>query len=162
MTYPPLYSSLRNDLESKIRSGDLRPNQRIPSIRKMAIKTGVSEITVRRSVQELVNSGALYTRPGIGIFVAGPEYTSSVRSKRVALKHAIAIGRSPIQPGTASGSSYVRMMVGMREAASQRGIQLDYVRIKEINRHGGLISYLENVGAQGGTRAWLIVLIDWA
>ena len=65
----PLHSQIRNLLEATIRSGQWRANDRVPSEREICDQHGVSRITARRAVSDLVNDGLLYTIAGKGTFV---------------------------------------------------------------------------------------------
>ena len=44
--------------------------ERLPSVRELMAELGVSPLTVRRAVQQLVASGLIDARPGHGTFVA--------------------------------------------------------------------------------------------
>ncbi len=66
----PLYEQIVRDLRAKIRSGELRPGERMESQQDLAAKYEVSLITVKNAVAQLVNEGLLYTRVGVGTFVA--------------------------------------------------------------------------------------------
>lgn len=66
----PLYLQLQRRIADAIASGRLRPGDSLPPERDMAAMTGLSRVTVRRAVQELVASGQLQQRRGSGTFVA--------------------------------------------------------------------------------------------
>ncbi|MCD4824919.1 MAG: GntR family transcriptional regulator [Phycisphaerae bacterium] len=66
----PLYAQLRDILNHRIRSGDIRPNQRVPSERKLAEQYGVSRITAKQAIQELEQSGTIYRVSGKGTYVS--------------------------------------------------------------------------------------------
>lgn len=66
----PLHSQIRDQLEATIRSGKWRANDRAPSERELCDRHGVSRITARRAIADLVNEGLLYTVAGKGTFVA--------------------------------------------------------------------------------------------
>ncbi|MCZ0962329.1 GntR family transcriptional regulator [Paracoccus benzoatiresistens] len=66
----PLYLQLQRRIADAIASGQLRPGDSLPPEREMASLTGLSRVTVRRGVQELVASGQLVQRRGSGTFVA--------------------------------------------------------------------------------------------
>ena len=69
----PLYYRIREDLRESIVSGDLKPGDRISSERELCEEHGVSSITVKRAVLDLVAEGLLYRVPGKGTFVAQPK-----------------------------------------------------------------------------------------
>lgn len=66
----PLYLQLKDKLFKRISSGELKPNQRLPSEREMVEELGISRMTVRNALQALVREGFLYTRIGKGTFVS--------------------------------------------------------------------------------------------
>lgn len=66
----PLYLQFQRRIADAIASGRLAPGDSLPPEREMASRTGLSRVTVRRAVQELVASGQLVQRQGSGTFVA--------------------------------------------------------------------------------------------
>lgn len=66
----PLYRQLHRRIAEAIERGLLRPGDSLPPEREMAQMTGLSRVTVRKGVQELVASGQLVQRRGSGTFVA--------------------------------------------------------------------------------------------
>lgn len=65
----PLYQIVVEDLLSKINSGQLGANARLPSENELCRIYSVGRNTVRRAISELVNDGILRTVPGVGTFV---------------------------------------------------------------------------------------------
>ena len=66
----PLYVQLRKRIESGISSGFLAPDMPIPPERDIARLTGLSRVTVRKAIAELVEKGVILQRQGSGSFVA--------------------------------------------------------------------------------------------
>ncbi|HEX7070438.1 MAG TPA: GntR family transcriptional regulator [Rhodothermales bacterium] len=66
----PLYRQILEDLREKIISGQYRLGQRLGSHRELADGYGVSIITIKRALAELMREGYLYARVGKGTFVA--------------------------------------------------------------------------------------------
>jgi DNA-binding GntR family transcriptional regulator len=62
----PLYYQLSQQLERAIRSGELKPGDRIETEVELAQRYGLSRPTVRQAIQELVNQGLLVRRRGVG------------------------------------------------------------------------------------------------
>jgi GntR family transcriptional regulator len=58
-------------LKDRIRRGDWRPGERLPSIPAMAEMFGVAKQTVQRTVDQLRVEGVLITKPGSGTYVRG-------------------------------------------------------------------------------------------
>ncbi len=65
----PLYQSVVESILDQVRTGLLKPNQRIPSEAELCGIYSVGRNTVRRAISELVNEEVLRTIPGVGTFV---------------------------------------------------------------------------------------------
>jgi len=68
----PLYKIVEDHVTARIRSGEWKPRQRIPSEKALGESVRVSRITVTRALNRLVDSGLLIRIPGVGTFVAEP------------------------------------------------------------------------------------------
>jgi DNA-binding LacI/PurR family transcriptional regulator len=66
----PLYQQLKQQLFSRIRRGEFAPGELLPSESQLCEAYGVSAITTRRALLELVNEGVVRRRPGVGTIVA--------------------------------------------------------------------------------------------
>ncbi|HEX7041425.1 MAG TPA: GntR family transcriptional regulator [Trueperaceae bacterium] len=64
------YLRLKNDLKDEIAAGVYGPNDRLPSQRQLGQRYGLSHMTVRRAINELVREGVIYARQGQGLYVA--------------------------------------------------------------------------------------------
>jgi GntR family transcriptional regulator len=64
-----LYSRLREIFREKVRSGEWPAEQPIPSERDLSGRYGVSRMTVRQAILELVDEGLFYREQGRGTFV---------------------------------------------------------------------------------------------
>lgn len=65
----PFYIAIREDLASKIKKGVYLPGSRIPPEGELTKHYDVSRMTIRHAIDDLVNSGLLLRRQGIGTFV---------------------------------------------------------------------------------------------
>jgi DNA-binding GntR family transcriptional regulator len=70
----PLYVQIRKSLRDDITNHALTPGQKIPSEDELATRFGVSRMTVRQGIADLIDEGLLYRRHGIGTFVAQPHF----------------------------------------------------------------------------------------
>ncbi len=68
----PMYVWIREALRGEITQGVLKRGERLPSEHELAEKYGVSRMTVRKSIEDLIDEGLLYRRHGVGTFVAFP------------------------------------------------------------------------------------------
>jgi GntR family transcriptional regulator len=66
----PLYAQLRRRIEAGIASGLLGPDTALPPEREIAVLTGLSRVTVRKAIAELVERGMIVQRQGSGSSVA--------------------------------------------------------------------------------------------
>lgn len=69
----PLYYQLVETLREKIRLGELKPGDQVPSEREAAEQFGISRMTVRQAILYLVREGHLVAQHGLGTFVAEPK-----------------------------------------------------------------------------------------
>lgn len=65
----PIYHQLEELVKNQIDSGQLQPDQAIPSEREFAEQYQISRMTVRQALTNLVNEGFLYRKKGTGTFV---------------------------------------------------------------------------------------------
>lgn len=68
----PLYVKIREALREEVRQGGFKRGQRLPSEDELAAKYGVSRMTVRQSINDLIDEGLIYRRHGVGTFIAFP------------------------------------------------------------------------------------------
>ncbi|MCY7417408.1 MAG: GntR family transcriptional regulator [Chloroflexi bacterium] len=69
--FVPHYVQIRDEIGRRIASGELQKGDRIPSLREMCTEFGVSSITARRALLDLLNEGIVERRGGLGAFVTG-------------------------------------------------------------------------------------------
>jgi GntR family transcriptional regulator len=65
-----MYLQIMEQVKQRVAVGDWPVGQPIPSIRQLAVDTGVSVITVKRAYLELEREGVIVTRQGKGSFIA--------------------------------------------------------------------------------------------
>ena len=66
----PMYRSIADDLRSKIKSGQLAPNAKLPTESELSDQYEASRNSVREAIRRLTAEGLLESRPGQGTFVA--------------------------------------------------------------------------------------------
>ena len=66
----PLYQQLQRALRGAIENGSIGPDDALPPERDLAEMLGVSRITVRKAIDELVEDGLLIRKQGSGTFVS--------------------------------------------------------------------------------------------
>ena len=65
----PIYIQLLEKLRIEIVSGKLKPGERLPSVRELALTTRVNPNTMQKALVELENEGLVYTERTNGKFV---------------------------------------------------------------------------------------------
>lgn len=78
----PLYQKLKDHVLYSIRSGRLRPRDRVPSETELVRQFGVSRMTANRALRELARDGYLVRQTGVGTFVADIQARSQVLQVR--------------------------------------------------------------------------------
>lgn len=115
----PLYEQIVAEIRQKIIAGELRGGDPLPSIRQLAADLTTSVITTKRAYQELEQEGLIYTRPGMGSFVA--EGVSEGQRKvmnRELRQQLLAV----CQLAKANGMTAADMMALLRELIDEEGI----------------------------------------
>ncbi len=73
----PLYQAVSEAILRQIKSGELKPNQRLPSESELCAMYSVGRNTIRRALSELVDERYLKTIPGLGTFVGDSRLTKT-------------------------------------------------------------------------------------
>lgn len=68
----PLYIQIRESLRQEITDKKLLPGHKLPSEDELAVRFGVSRMTVRQGLSDLIEEGVIYRRHGVGTFVSRP------------------------------------------------------------------------------------------
>ena len=66
----PIYGQIKDSLRRLIVAGALSPDEKLPSIRALAMDLSINPNTIRRAYTELEREGFIDTLPGKGCFVA--------------------------------------------------------------------------------------------
>ncbi|MCM3570685.1 GntR family transcriptional regulator [Neobacillus mesonae] len=69
----PIYIQIADHLSSQIVRGEMRAGEKLPSVREMAIQSGVNPNTIQRTYSEMERMGIVETRRGQGTFVTENE-----------------------------------------------------------------------------------------
>lgn len=81
----PIYQQLVEQVRSGVARGKLAADEKLPSVRELSQSLVINPNTVARAYTELERDGVLYTRPGMGVFVAAKSapLTKKVRRERL-------------------------------------------------------------------------------
>lgn len=66
----PIYEQITSQIKGMIMSGELKPGDPMPSMRKLAKELHASVITTQRAYDDLVKDGFIVTVPAKGTFVS--------------------------------------------------------------------------------------------
>ena len=98
----PRYVRLRQRIEQAVEQGILQPNSSLPPERELAEITGLSRVTVRKAIRELVESEVLSNRQGSGTFVR-----DKVQKMEQSLSHLTSFTEDMAQRGMATTSLWL-------------------------------------------------------
>ena len=68
----PAYLQLANQLREMITTGEIGPDEALPSLKRMVQETGLAQSTVQKAVKRLIEEGLVVSVPGRGVYVSPP------------------------------------------------------------------------------------------
>lgn len=89
----PLYAQLEQDLRARIRTGEFKPGDALPTEEQIGNAYGVSRITVRRAIEALAQDLIVVRRHGVGTFVAAADQVLQSIRMRGYLEDVLALDR---------------------------------------------------------------------
>jgi GntR family transcriptional regulator len=124
----PLYSRVETVLGSEIADGALQVGDQLPTEDSLIARFGVSRITVRRAIQNLVGRGLVEIRRGKGTFVAAPKITHELTELSGFVEDMHALGRKPtarvigaeVVSADATVANHLRLTKGQRVVKIRR------------------------------------------
>ena len=66
----PIYVQIMDEIKLRIAKGELKPGDKVPPVRDLAMKAGVNPNTMQKALSELEREGVLYSERTSGRFVA--------------------------------------------------------------------------------------------
>ena len=85
----PMYKQVTDQIKDAIADGTLKPEDKLPSIREMSKELKISIITIKRAYADLESEGFIFTRTGMGSFVANIDKMKLKNEKRNEIKKEI-------------------------------------------------------------------------
>ena len=79
----PIYGQIKDGLRRMIVTGVLEPDERLPSVRSMAVDLAINPNTIQRAYAELEAEGFIYSVPGKGSFAAQHRKTDPARQSEL-------------------------------------------------------------------------------
>ncbi len=75
----PIYYQIQQQLFERIRAGDIKAGDAIPSEQEISTRLGVSRMTARLAIKSLCELGIVYSEQGKGTFVSGLKLEKNFR-----------------------------------------------------------------------------------
>lgn len=92
---PPRYRVIKDGILARIRSGELKPGDKLESENEIGNRYGVSRLTAQRALRELVSEGLVRRVQGSGTFIAPPSPAFSLIEVRDLVEEIRARGGDP-------------------------------------------------------------------
>lgn len=119
------YKQIRNEIRKLILENHLKPGEKLKSESMLANEFGVSTITIKNALAELVNEGYIHRIKGKGTFVCNVQAgTSPARSNRIALL---------FSTEDYGDSSHMNIIKGAQQAAAEENFSLIVEWSKDID-----------------------------
>lgn len=137
----PLGQAIARKLQDMIRSGELKPGQKIPSQRTLSEQLKVSRPSLREALLTLETLGLVRTLPARGTFVVDPEDESGPpRLWRYENTYAI---RDVFQTRILIESELCRLSAGMLGEATLNTLQSANQAFEDAWQNGDLMAHVE-------------------
>lgn len=79
----PIYGQIKDGLRRLIVTGALEPDEKLPSVRSMAVELAINPNTIQRAYAELESEGFIYSVPGKGSFASRKQEADQVRREEL-------------------------------------------------------------------------------
>ena len=76
----PIYYQLKESIYRKIKEGEWKRGQKIPSLRQLSKELKISLMTARQAIKSLVDEKVLTLRKGEGTYILGPKVRENVKT----------------------------------------------------------------------------------
>lgn len=83
----PIYLQIMDEIKLRIAQGRLKPGDKVPAVRDLAIKAGVNPNTMQKALSELEREGVLYSQRTSGRFVAEQSDAETNLKISISTKH---------------------------------------------------------------------------
>ncbi len=129
----PLYQQLATKLRKQIAAGDFRPGDRLPSEDALCDEYGVSRITVRAALDQLVDAGLLWRKRGKGTFVSNRQVDHELIHLTDFVEDMAASGLQPSSSVTFWGEETVNQEIAgiLGISSTMPVVRLDRLRIAD-------------------------------
>ena len=83
----PIYLQIMDEIKLRIAQGRLKPGDKVPAVRDLALKAGVNPNTMQKALSELEREGVLYSQRTSGRFVSDQSEANANLKNSIASKH---------------------------------------------------------------------------
>lgn len=119
----PPYEQIRREILAQLAVGALRPGDRLPSIRSLAVDLGIAPGTVARAYKELEEAKVLRTGRGAGTRIADPLPDGVVVGREGGVDPRLArILAAPVAEALAAGFEAARIVEAVQELVAPEGV----------------------------------------
>lgn len=133
MAEAPLYGKVEEVLASEIARGDHPPGARLPSEDELLTRFGVSRITVRRAIQNLIQRGVVEIQRGRGTFVLAPKVSQELTKLTGFVEDMDTHGRKAsarvVSQGVVAANTHVAQHLGVSKGT--RVMRIERVRLAD-------------------------------
>lgn len=75
----PIYEQIKDKLRAEIISGEIAPEEKLPSVRELAVKLVINPNTIQRAYRALEAEGFIYSVAGKGSFASANQAANEAR-----------------------------------------------------------------------------------
>ena len=79
----PIYEQVKDDLRRLVVTGAMRPGEKLPSVRELAVSLAINPNTIQRAYRELESEGYIVSVPGKGSFVCDGDQAARARRQEL-------------------------------------------------------------------------------
>lgn len=90
----PIYEQIVSRFKNLIVKGALKPDDKMPSVRSLAIELSINPNTIQKAYTQLEQQGFIYTVKGRGNFVAGNADLKDIKKQEICNKLSLIIAES--------------------------------------------------------------------
>lgn len=108
------FLKLADDLRRQVRSGELRPGERLPTVAQMYAKYGIGQWTLERAYSVLESEKIVVRKPNCGFFVAGQQHSART-SRVIGVVCELPLEKAPY---------HSRLLEGVFSAANSAGVEV--------------------------------------
>lgn len=136
-----LYQQISESIQGRIMAGELKPGDRLPSVRQMCAQWNCTPGTVQRAYNELARRGLLTSRAGKGTLVTGAVSAAGVQERAV-LRRAGLVHRC-------EGFLLEALTAGYTLPEIQQALELalDRWRVQEVSREPAAAAVMRFAGS---------------